>query len=821
MQGRWSLVGNRFRGTTAAAVTLAALLAGPVLAGQTGPGAVTGAVLDPLGARVPGATVTLLRDGKAVGETSSDGQGQFSFPGVEAGRYQLEAKASGFEPQRERPFFVGSGARVALDVPLQIGLKQEVVVTAAATAEQASQVGAPVTVINRQTLDDLAKPSLLEALRLVPGSQVVQAGGRGGVTSLFVRGGASNFNKVLVDGIPVNAIGGGFDYSGFATTGVERVEALRDANSVLYGSDALAGVISITTRRGQTRTPELSGSVDGGTLGTHREEVSLGGTAQRFDYFGAYSHFATDNRVPNNAYKNDTFVGRIGWALGSASDISATFRRVNSDYGVPNAIDFYGIADDSSQSGKSTYVSVIAQSQFTPAWHGALRLASFDDTYDNVNPSPTGEPFDPFGFGANYLGRTVTIRGANGTTATGQAILDYSGTYPQPFESQAKRRAAAAQTTYQVVPALSLSGGARFEHEEGFSDSGTRSSTDRDNYGSFLEARAKVRRFYANAGIGYEHNEVFRSAWTPRLSAAVYLREPSSTGSVGDTKLVFNVGRGIKAPSISQENSSLFKLLAAAPNATTPASPIGPERSRSLDVGVEQGLRRGQVRLRAAYFDSRYSDLIEFLSKTALARLGVPAEVVAATSFGAYVNSSSYRAQGLETSAEAVLGGGFRIMGSYTYLDTKVSESFSSSALGPVENPSYPGIPIGAYSPLVGARPFRRPTHSGNLLLTYTKGPAQVSLAGYFAGKSDDSTFLSDGFFGNSMLLPNHDLNGRYQKLDMSGSYRLAQSRVKLYFSAENLFDQHYTPVFGFPALPRTIRVGVTGTLGGDGSGRP
>jgi iron complex outermembrane receptor protein/vitamin B12 transporter len=224
--------------------------------------------------------------------------------------------------------------------------------------------------------------------------------------------------------------------------------------------------------------------------------------------------------------------------------------------------------------------------------------------------------------------------------------------------------------------------------------------------------------------------------------------------------------------------------------------------------------------VRAAYFDNHYSDLIEFLSKPALVRLGVPADVANATAFGAYVNSSTYRARGLETSAEAALGKSVRLMASYTYLDAEVSASFSSSALGPVENPAYPGVPIGAYSPLVGARPFRRPARSGNLLVTYTRGLAQLSVAGYFAGKADDSTFLSDANFGNSLLLPNKDLNAGYQKVDLSGSYGLMRSRVRLYFSAENLLDQHYTPSFGFPALPRTIRVGVRGTLGGDGARR-
>jgi vitamin B12 transporter len=820
MQAR-GVVGGSPRGPVAVATLFGLILAGAAMAEQVGQGSISGAVLDPLGARVPQAAVTLLRDGRPVADTTSDAQGQFSFDGLEKGRYQVEAKAAGFEPQAVRTFFVGAGRRVSLDVPLQIGLKQDVVVTASATEESAAQLGAPVTVIDRGTLDDLGKPSLLEALRLVPGSQVVQAGGRGGVASLFVRGGAANFNKVLVDGVAVNDIGGAFDYANFAITGVERVEALRDANSVLYGSDAMAGVISVTTRRGQTRRPEASASLDGGSLGTHREEVSLGGTARRLDYFAAYSHFATDNDTPNTAHENDTFAARAGWALGSHGDVSATFRRTSSDSGAPNAFDLFGIADDSLVTDRATYASVSAQSQLTPAWHGVLRLASFEDRYGFLNPSPTGEPFDPFGFGANYLGRTVTINGANGTTATGQAILDFGGTYPQPFVSEAKRRAVAAQTTYQALPALALSAGLRLEHEEGSTDSGTVSATDRDNYGSFLEARATVHRFYANAGIGYEHNDVFESAWTPRLSAALYLREPSATERLGDTKLVFNVGRGIKAPSIAQENSSVFNLLAAAPNVGTPVSPIGPEKSKSLDVGVEQGVWRGQVRLRAAYFDNTYEDLIEFLSKTALTQLGVPADVVAATAFGAYVNSSSARARGLEASAEARLAGAFRVMASYTYLDAEVSESFSSSALGPAENPSYPGVPIGAFSPLVGNRPFRRPTHSGNLLLTYAKGPAQLSLAGYFAGKADDSTFLSDGFFGNSLLLPNQDLNPGYQKLDLSGSYRLVRSRVKLYFSAENVLDQQYTPAFGFRALPRTIRVGLTGTVGGDGPGRP
>jgi vitamin B12 transporter len=788
---------------------------------QARPGSISGAVLDPLRAYVANASVSLLRDGNSIGETTSDAQGQFAFAGVEPGRYQVRAQASGFEPQTARSFFVGAAARVVVDVAVQVGIQQNVVVTAAANELPASQVGAAVTVIDQKTIEDLAKPELLEVLRLIPGVQVTQAGARGGASSLFVRGGASNFNKVLIDGIPVNDIGGAFDYSNLPTTGVERVEALRNPNSVLYGSDALAGVVSITTRRGHSRVPELAATLDGGNLGTYRQDVAVGGTAQRFDYFAEYSHFATDNDLPNSNYRNDTFAARAGWSLGSASDLSATFHRISSQADSPNSTSFFGLSDDSARDDSATYFGLAAQSQFTARWQGVLRLTSSDATYDFTNPSPTGEAFDPFGFGANYLGHHVTIRGANGFSVSGQGILDYGGTYPQNYEANATRRTANAQTTYQVASALALSAGLRFEREEGFTDSGTRATTERDNRGAFVEARASLRRVYASAGLGYEHNAVFESAFTPRLSVAFYLREPSSKSAVSDTKLVVNVGNGIKAPSIAQENSSLFRLLAdsGTPNAAVHA--IEPERSRSFDAGLEQGLWQGRLRVRAAFFDNRYSDLIEYVSKSVLPQLGVPAAAAAATSFGAYVNSSTYRARGLETSAEALAGKAVRVMASYTYLDAVVSESFSSSALQPVENPAFPGIKIGQYGPLVGARPFRRPTHSGNLLVTYLRGPAQVSVAGYFVGRADDSTFLSDGFFGSSLLLPNHDLNAGYQKIDLSGSYRLVQGRLRAFASVENLLDKSYEGAFGFPALPRTFRIGVTGTIGGDGAHRP
>ena len=118
-----------------------------------------------------------------------------------------------------------------------------------------------------------------------------------------------------------------------------------------------------------------------------------------------------------------------------------------------------------------------------------------------------------------------------------------------------------------------------------------------------------------------------------------------------------------------------------------------------------------------------------------------------------------------------------------------MTESFSSSALRPGENPAFPASPSArsGRSSARGRSAVRR--NSGSLPAHVRDGRAQVSLAGYFFGKQDDSTFLSDAFFGNSMLLPNKDLDAGYQKIDLSGSYRI-HPRLRWYITVENAFDQ-------------------------------
>jgi vitamin B12 transporter len=159
----------------------------------------------------------------------------------------------------------------------------------------------------------------------------------------------------------------------------------------------------------------------------------------------------------------------------------------------------------------------------------------------------------------------------------------------------------------------------------------------------------------------------------------------------------------------------------------------------------------------------------------------------------------------------------------YTYLDAVVQRSFTSDALQPAFNTGLPGgpappfskVPIGAFDPLRGARPFERPPHTGFAAVSYSGEKYAVAFTSAFASRSDDSTFLGgrDLVEGNSLLLPNRDLDFSYAKLDLGGSYQLL-SWVAAYAQLDNLTSNKRIAPIGYPSLPFTFRVGLRFTLG-------
>jgi iron complex outermembrane receptor protein/vitamin B12 transporter len=327
-----------------------------------------------------------------------------------------------------------------------------------------------------------------------------------------------------------------------------------------------------------------------------------------------------------------------------------------------------------------------------------------------------------------------------------------------------------------------------------------------------MEAHGNVgHRLYLTAGVGLEKNAVFGFASSPSVSAAYYLRRPTANSFFAETKVRFNFGKGIKEPSTYEQGSQLFALLTPALRSQFGVHPVGPERSTALDFGIAQGLWHGRARFELTYFHNRFYDLIAYLDPVALVSIGVSQEAANATGFGAYVNASSTRSKGLEAQFVADLGHGVRFQANYTALDAIVTKAFGT----PMINPEFPGIPIGAFSPLEGQRPFRRAPDSGSFALIYGHRKLTGAFTGYVVGRRDDTTALSDALFGTSLLLPNRNLAPGYQKFDLSGRYALKEF-VSIYASIENLFSQHYQAAFGFPAAPFSIRAGVTFTVGGE-----
>jgi vitamin B12 transporter len=789
---------------------------------------IRGKILDPLGSPVASAKVTLVREGHEdtpVAGTTSIADGTYSLAAPDSGRYAVRVEAPGFDLQTSAFIYIASNKSADIDVSLRIGtLSQQIVVSATGTPTLETQIGASVSVIDRSDLENQHQLNVADALRTLPGLQIAQTGQRGATTSLFVRGGQSDFNKVLIDGIPANDIGGAFNFGDLSSTGVDQVEILRGPNSVLYGPDAIASVLNVTTPHGTTIEPEFNYSLEGGNFDTFHNDVSVSGALHQFDYFSEFSRFDTHNSLPNSEFHDATYAGNFGWTPTSTTDVRFTVRHTATGLGDSNALAFFGIPDNAFQHDRYTYWGATLQNQTTRKWHNILKFASGQQSLSSENPSPTGEPFDPFGFGPNYLGNLVTIKGANGFSVTGQAILDFGGVYPSLFNSETTRRSFYAQSDYQLLSDLTVTGGFRYDNENGFTNSnGSLSPADRNNYSTFLQANGNIgHRLFATAGVGFENNAVYGFAVTPRVSLAYYLRRPAHQEFFGDTKLKFNFGKGITEPSIFNQGASLFALLSgvdggAAIIANDHISPIGPERSRSFDFGVEQNLLQNRARLGLTLFHNDYYNLIEFVSASALPLLGVPPDAVAAAQAagGATINSDSFRALGAEITLDTNLGHGFRASAMYTYLGATVTKSFTGDALAPSINPAFPDIPIGAFSPLVGARPFNRAPHTGSILLSYDRRRFNANIGGSFVGRRDGSTFLSDGFFGTTMLLPNRNLQDAYQLVALNARYAF-NSHITGYVSATNLLSQHYQEVIGFPALPLAFRVGLKFTFGGD-----
>jgi iron complex outermembrane receptor protein/vitamin B12 transporter len=784
-------------------------------------GRLRGEVRDPLGALVVNASVDLIQNDKVVANTKTDREGAFKFDISESERYSVRVSAPSFQTTTSQAIYIATAASAEMNVTLATPtLTQQVTVTATGTPTPEAQTGASLTVIPAE--DFRYSTEIQDPLRLAPGAQMTQTGQIGGTSGLSIRGGATDANKVLIDGVPANAIGGTVEFANLASAGVQSIELLREPNSALYGSDALAGVVSITSPRNSTRLPLITYAGDAGNFGTYRNEVTGGLSYRHFDLYSAFARIDTDNSLPNSEFHNATYAGNFGWTPNTANDLRFTVRHIVVSAGQPNAIALYGIPDDGQQKEQDNYYSGVWNNQATSRWHNQLRYGGLR-LHSEFNSFGATGIFDPnTGY---YDGAPVTITGANGYSVHGQALFQYSD-QPSQYLSPSSRDFVYAQTDYSLTPHLLALGAFKYEHERGsVGYAGVApTSIQRDNYSNTLQLTGDLHnRLFYNVGSGLENNGLFGFAATPRASLAYYLVRPSNSGFFTGTKLHGTFGKGIKEPSVYQQGNSLYGLLAPLTNgsqliAQYEVSPLGAENSRTFDGGVDQQILDGRARVGITYFHNEFTNGVEYVPQAGLIELGVPAANLPPFQFGGvYLNSSAFRSQGVEIETEYKLSAHLFARAGYTYSDAVVQRSFSSDNLGPSSNTAsnFRNVAIGAYSPLVGARPFRVAPHTGYFSIHYTRSKFYTSLTGTLVGKRDDSDFLVDSNFGTSMLLPNRNLLGSYQRLELGGSYQ-ATSRINVYTNIQNLLSEHYFEAFGYPSLPLTFRSGIKLSFGGE-----
>ena len=401
---------------------------------------------------------------------------------------------------------------------------------------------------------------------MVPGLSVAQTGGRGGITSIFTRGGESDYNKVLIDGVPVNRAGGGFDFAFLTTENVERIEVVRGSQSALFGSDAMTSAIQLITHRGSTSTPEFELSGEGGSFASHRETARLSGLARWFDYSTSFGYYKTDGRFTNSDYLNRSASANLGFQLAPSADLRITSRWNNSTLGVPGptAILF---ADDQRQKHHDLSLAATLNLKTTSRFHQIARFIyseldtnSFDRNAQDLT-QPDTPPLPPGSFVDSVL-----------------TFIDHE-----------KR----SGVHYQAVAALNnsnlLTAGIDFEHEaavftsvDAFSNS--RVSPDRNNLGLYVQDQmAFGERVFITAGVRIEHNtgsvpddlrRVLESlgssvpagdigfGWNanPKIAVSLLARRHSEQ-AVGATRFKASFGTGIKEPSLDEAfGPSLFAL---------------------------------------------------------------------------------------------------------------------------------------------------------------------------------------------------------------------------------------------------------------------
>ncbi|MEJ2378670.1 MAG: TonB-dependent receptor [Pseudolabrys sp.] len=614
-----------------------------------------------------------------------------------------------------------------------------VVVSATTVPTPASAVASSVTVITGQELQREQIRTIPDALRMVPGLNVVQTGGPGGQTAVFMRGTNSNHVKVLLDGIDIgdpSTPNGAFDFAHLLTGDIERIEVLRGPQSGLYGSDALGGVISIVTKKGKG-PPKLSTRVEGGSFGTFNQAASLSGSQDRFNYaFNALHFRSTENPVTpldllapgerrnNDFYDNWTYSAKLGADLSDALTLNAVARYTDAHlrFTGDDYVNFPTPAPEAMQDRQVNHKLFTRGEAVWSLFDGKLKNYFGVDYVNhwNWNFDPNSDSFTPFG----------SVAPPN--TSVGER-LQYD------WRSVAK-----------VLPGQTLVLGLQHETQKLRTDSTgsviggvfvpVETYAQNTNKAAYAELQSDfAERFFLVSNIRYDDNASFGPHTTWRVAPAVIV--PGT-----ETKLKGSYGTGFKAPTLTE-------LYVNNPSIGQVANPdLRPEISKGYDFGFEQPLFNGRLRFGATYFHNEISDLIV-------------TQFNPATFTFVYKNIGSAETHGIEAFAAAALTDQLKVRADYTWTATRDN----TTGLGLLRRPAHKLSVSTVWTPLDGL------TLSSTVL--YVSSWVDVN--------RDTAVFI-----------PRLDAPP-YTTVNVAANYEV-NPHLTVFAQADNLFDRHYQNPIGF-----------------------
>lgn len=628
----------------------------------------------------------------------------------------------------------------------------DVIISATKTELPVKQVTSAVEVITGDQMQARRLKTVADALRWAQGLTVFQSGGPGTTADVRMRGGTPAQTLVLIDGAIVNnAALGGYDFANLTTDNIERIEILRGNQSMLWGADAMGGVINITTKRGRGTTG-VGAFAEYGSFDTIREGANLSGKKGIFDFAGTISKWDSASFSAINyrrgAFERDGYHNwqgsvRLGVELPKDGRLEFNFRWLEgilSFDGFSNSGNPADVFGAGSKDHQYVYSGSYAQ-PITNWWSQKLTMARTTDTL---------------------------------TSHSGQAAYDIvTGTFETPDPTFNIFNSALStvsnriewQNNFQVAKPLLLTAGYQFREQMGVNQdllnpANTIPNTIISSNAGFGEAQLNLwDRVFGTAGIRYDDYNMFGTATTYRMTAGYLHKE---TG----TKLRGSYATGFRAPTIND----LFFPGFGNPN-------LKPEKSQGMDIALEQTLPKDRGTLSLGYFWNRYRDLIVTTGPD-------PTICTDPRSFGfCSQNVGIARAQGVEASAKVNL---YRdepwmksldLMFQYTYTATN---NLTPNAAGQVPDTRLAKWPLNQWSTIVSYQPIET---------------LRANLEGRYVGNRYN-------FNGNQGLMPS------FLVWNLSATYDVTK-QIQVYTRVDNLFNEKYEEVLFFGTPIRSIYGGL------------